>query len=152
MKHSNLHLPRNSSVAVPHIQRLIPNGRGSEKQPYDEWLELLSSYHKFMFFFMVSDSLRSTLIWSKLKNFPCSQTPLERYALYTHRNSARCSTPRCHTKTTLCMPPLLKTLDPPLCKEGSSYKGRSRGRVLLNSVPSSKNKRASSGQLSSCVL
>ena len=30
IKHSNLQLPRDSSVAVPHIERLIPKGRGSE--------------------------------------------------------------------------------------------------------------------------
>ena len=28
--------PRDSSVAVPHIQSPIPKGRGSEKRPYDE--------------------------------------------------------------------------------------------------------------------
>ena len=30
IKHSNLQLPRDSSVAVPQIQRLIPKGRGFE--------------------------------------------------------------------------------------------------------------------------
>ena len=31
IKHSNLQLPRGSSVAVPKIQRVIPKGRGFEK-------------------------------------------------------------------------------------------------------------------------
>ena len=36
IKHSDLHFSRDGSVAMPHIQRLIPKGRGSEKRPYDE--------------------------------------------------------------------------------------------------------------------
>ena len=33
MTHSNLQLPKDNSVAVPHIQRLIPKGRGSRSTP-----------------------------------------------------------------------------------------------------------------------
>ena len=47
-KHSHLQIPRDSSVAVPEIQKLIPNRRGSEKRPYDELPKLHSSYHKFL--------------------------------------------------------------------------------------------------------
>ena len=61
IKHSNLQLPRDSSVpAVPHIQRLIPKGRGSEKRPYDESPEVQSSCHKFCVVMVVSDGLRSS--------------------------------------------------------------------------------------------
>ena len=38
---------RDKSVALPHIQRLFPKGRGSEQRPYDESPELQSSCHKF---------------------------------------------------------------------------------------------------------
>ena len=90
-------------------------GRGSEKQPYNEWPELLSSYHKFCVFIMVSDGLRSTLIWSKfsmLPDLPGTLCTIYARRNYAHRNWAhRISTP----KSTLCMPPpLLKSLDPPL--------------------------------------
>ena len=93
IKHSNLQLPRDSSVAVPHIQRLIPKGR---KRPYDESPELL------------------------FQNFPrgvCPQTPLERYPLYAHRNCPRCARRMAAPRTlNVCPPSLLKTLDPPLLK------------------------------------
>ena len=115
IKHSNLQLPRDSSVAVPHIQRLIPKGRGSEKQPYDESPELLSSCHKFCVFIVVSDGLRSTLIWSKFSGGECPQTPLQCYALYAHRNCVRCTRRMAAPKTLhVYPPPLHKNLDPPL--------------------------------------
>ena len=53
--------------------------RGSEKRPYDESPELHSSCN-FCVVMVVSNGLRSTLIWSKFQTFPrrtCPQTPLE---------------------------------------------------------------------------
>ena len=68
---------------------------------------------------VVSDGLRSTLIWSKFKNFPrgaCPQTLLERCALYVRKEKIpRCA--RCMAAPTplnVCLPPLLKPLDLPL--------------------------------------
>ena len=67
---------------------------------------------------VVSDGLRSTLIWSKFKNFPggaCPQTPLQRCALYVRKIKIRALlAPHGHTKNTLCVPLLLQPLDPPL--------------------------------------
>ena len=84
MKHSNLQLLRDSSVAVPHIQRLILKGRGSEKRPHES-LELHSRHHKFCVVMVVSDGLRSTLRWSKFSEGACPQTPLEHCPFYTAR-------------------------------------------------------------------
>ena len=63
-------------------------------------------------FAVVSDGLRSTLIWSKLKNFPrgaCPQTLLERCALYVRKekipHAARLRAPHGRTNSTLCVPP-----------------------------------------------
>ena len=63
---------QDTAVAVPHIQRLIPKGRGFNKQPYNESPKLQSSCHKFCVVMVVSVGLmiRSTLMWSKFqKNF-----------------------------------------------------------------------------------
>ena len=118
IKHSNLQLPRDSSVpAVLHIQRLIPKGRGSKKQPYNELRELQSSCHKFCVVMVVSDGLRSTLIWSKFKKFSWGTMPPdlpEHCALYTcKKNCVDCV--HCIAAPTRCMcAPLLQCLDPPL--------------------------------------
>ena len=66
-------------MAVPHIQRLIPKGRGSEKRLYT--MNRLSYCPAA--FIVVSEGLRSTLVRHGL-DFPggaCPQSPLERYAL-----------------------------------------------------------------------
>ena len=55
--------PLDSSVAVSHIQRLIPKGKWFP--PYDESPELQSSCETFSVVMVVSDGLRSTLISSK---------------------------------------------------------------------------------------
>ena len=44
IEHSNLQFPRDNSVAVPQMQRLIPKGRSFEKQPCDESPELHSNF------------------------------------------------------------------------------------------------------------
>ena len=79
--------------------------------------ELLSSYHKFCVFTVISDGLRSTLIWSKFQNFPggaCPQTPLQRYALYAQKNVAlnamtfnatKCKAMIISRKRNQCLPP-----------------------------------------------
>ena len=95
-KQSTIQLPRDiSSVAVAILQRLIPKGRGSEKRPYDESLVLQSSCHKFCVVMVVSDGLRSTLIWPKSKNFPGERAPRERYIRHYTRaqNCARAAWP-----------------------------------------------------------
>ena len=58
INHSNWQLPRDSSVAVPQMQRLTPKERGSEKRPCKSH----SSCHKVWVVMVVSDGLRSTLI------------------------------------------------------------------------------------------
>ena len=79
IKHSNLQLPRDSSVAVPKIQWLILRGRGFEKWPYNESFELHSSCHKFC---VVNGGLRLPQKHSHMvKIFQCPQTPLEHCAL-----------------------------------------------------------------------
>ena len=112
---SNLQLPTDSSVAVPQIQRLILKGRGFEKWPYNESPELHSSCHKFCVLMVVSDCLRSILIWCKFQIFTkraCPQTPLERCALCMHRQLFTICAPH---QPPLCMyAPLLQSLDPPL--------------------------------------
>ena len=64
-KHKTLEsaAPLDSSVAVSHIQRLIPKGKWFP--PYDESPELQSSRQTFCVVMVVSDGLRSTLISSK---------------------------------------------------------------------------------------
>ena len=111
IKHSNLQLPRDSSVAVSHIQRLIPKGRGSEKWPYDESPKLQSSCHKLCMVMVVSDGLRSTLIWSKFKKFSWGSMPpdpLQRCALYVHAHIKKLHAlraPHEHTNPAVCVPP-----------------------------------------------
>ena len=89
---------------------------------------------------VVSDGLRSTFIWSKLRKFlrgACPQTLLERWALYsiylwkidsiylpkvytiygytfTKKKFRMLCAPHGHTNPTLCVPRLLQPLDPPL--------------------------------------
>ena len=67
-----------------------------EKAPRnDQSPELQSSCHKFCVVMVVSDSLRSTLVWSK--NFPggaCHQTPLNVNAVHENvrkKYNARCA-------------------------------------------------------------
>ena len=106
IKHSNLQLPRDSSVAVAHIQRLIPKGRGSKKQPYDELPELQSSCHKFCVVMVVSDGLRSTLIWSKCKNFPREHAPRPPWNVVRYtRTQKNCARRMAAPPPTLCVPP-----------------------------------------------
>ena len=103
-------------------QCLSTKADSERKRPYVESPELMSSCYKFCVFTVVSDGLRTTLTWSKFQNFPggaCPPDPLERYALYAHRNCthiARAAWPHQRKKKILyvCPPPLLKTLDPPL--------------------------------------
>ena len=84
--------------AVPQTQRLIPKGRGSGKQTYIELLH--SSCLKFCVVMVVSDSLRSTLIWSTLQNFSGGTHPLTLYntVCYMHADN--------HTLHVLHQPPL----------------------------------------------
>ena len=74
-----------SSVAVSQIQKLIPKGRGSERRQIDDSPELRSSCHKLCVVMVVSDGLRSTLIWS---NFPLGSKPPDPltmlHALHAH--------------------------------------------------------------------
>ena len=86
-------------MAVPHIQRLIQKGRGSEKRPYGESPELQSSCHKFCVVMVVSNGLRSTLIWSTFENFPGEHA----CALYVQKKFARAAWQ--HNLPTLCVPP-----------------------------------------------
>ena len=109
------------SVAVPHIQRLIQKGRGSEKRPYGESPELQSSCHKFCVVMVVSNGLRSTLIWSKFEKFPggaCPQTPLERCALYVQKKKIARAAWQHNPPPTPCVPPPPSTISgsaPALC-------------------------------------
>ena len=65
---------------------------------------------------VVSDGLRSTHIWSKFNKGACPQTLLECCALYIHKEkilrAARAVCP--HQPHSVCAPPLLQPLDPPL--------------------------------------
>ena len=67
-----------------YLTWLIPKGRGSKKRPYDESPRLQSTCHKFCVVMVVYDGLRSTLIWSKFRNFSggaCPQTPYHAFVL-----------------------------------------------------------------------
>ena len=98
-----------------HIQRL---GRGSEKLQYNESPELQFSCHKFC---VGMDGLRSTLIWSKFKNYlggACPQVPLERCALYVRKKKLHAlHVPHGRTNPTLCVPPPFFNLLIRPCKE-----------------------------------
>ena len=116
IKHSNLQLPRDSSVAVPHIQRLIPRKEGAPRNDHTmNGLSYCPATIKSCVFIMVSDGLRSTLTWSKFNMLPdppgtlCTTYAHRNYAHrnYTHRNCARCARRMTAPKTTLCMPPPL---------------------------------------------
>ena len=80
--------------------------------------ELLSSCHKFCAFIVVSNGLRSTLLWSGFQNFPggaCPQTPLHRSgALYTHTETMCATWP--HQKNLYVFPPPLMLLLAFLCR------------------------------------
>ena len=94
IKHSNLQLRRTVLWQCLTYKGWFQREEGSEKRPYDESPRLQSSCHKFCVVMVVSDGFRSTLIWSKFKNFPggaCPQTPLERCALYVIFNSIKFS-------------------------------------------------------------
>ena len=99
-----LHLPWDSSVAAPQIQRLIPKGRGSEKPLYDQSPQLYSSCHIFCMVMVLSNGLRRTLICSKFHIF-LGEHPYNT-ALNKHRQlHTMCATPiNPHSR---CMPPFL---------------------------------------------
>ena len=105
IKHSNLQLPRDSSVAVPRIQGWFRK-EGAPRNDHT------MSYCPAAITF--SDGLRSTLIWSKFQNFPegaCPRPP-QNTMHYTHTETACAAW--LHQKKKHCIPPLLKTLDLPL--------------------------------------
>ena len=69
-------------MAVPHIQRLpIPKGRGAPRNDHMMNRLIQSSCHKFCVVILVSDRLRSTLIW---KNFGGSMPPDPPIYSYTY--------------------------------------------------------------------
>ena len=107
IKHSNLQLPSDNSVALSQIQRLILKGRCSEKRPYNKLPDL--------------DSIAINLAWLR--------SPSASEALIFLGEDAPRSPPRTlcaiHTQTTvhyachinphsICMPPLLQSPDQPL--------------------------------------
>ena len=118
--------PWDSSVAVSHIQRLIPKGkgqRGSEKRPYDESPELQSSCQPFCVVMVVSDGLRSTLIWSKPKSFQGEHAPRPSRTLcvLVRKEKFRAlRAPHGRTTPTLCVPP-------PSSTSGSAPEARHTG-------------------------
>ena len=87
IKHSNFQAPKRQFCGNTSNTRLIPKWRGSEKWLYDE---SPSCGHEFGMIMVVSDGLRSTLVWSKFSQGSMPSDPLRtlHYTRKDHYNHA----------------------------------------------------------------
>ena len=118
-KHKTLEsvAPWDTSVAVSHIQKLIPKGKGLRETTIRSMNHQSYSPVVKHFTWLWWSPTASEALWSKLKNFPrgaCTQTLLEPCMCVIQKNSARCARRMAVPTPLYVCPPLLQPLDPPL--------------------------------------